>query len=203
MKEPDIIKYCNLMEEIKRRTAVIDIFLSGSTHALYKATTIESICLQLRKILELIAMGSLVANKKAFSKAYKNFSKLWNAEYILKDVERINPEYYPKPIVEVPSSKPGLKMDWKDKEQSEYLTKKEFIKLYKRCGAIMHSGNPYGSQVNYAFYEKEIPTWRLKIMNLLNTHQIRLFKDENIYLIHMKEERDDKVHHYTFAPVKN
>ena len=93
MKEPDIIKYCNLMEEIKKRTAVIDVFLSGSKHALFKATTIESTCLQLRKILELIAMGSLVANKKAFSKVYENFSKCWNAEYIFKDIGRINTEF--------------------------------------------------------------------------------------------------------------
>jgi hypothetical protein len=201
MKEPDIIKYCNLMEEVKKRTSVIDIFLSGSSNALYKATTIESICLQFRKILELIAMGSLVANKKAFSQIYSDFSKCWNAEYIFKDIERINPEFYPSPIIEVPSTKPGLKMDWKDKEHTEYLTKQDFVKLYKKCGAIMHSGNPYGSQVDYGYYDKNIPDWRTKIISLLNTHKIHLLNDENIYLIHMREERDNKVHHYTFAPV--
>ena len=39
-----------------------------------------------------------------------------------------------------------------------------------------------------------------KIMNLLNNHKIRLANDEIMYLIHMKEERDGKVHGYTFVP---
>ena len=201
MKESDIEKYCNLMEEIKRRMSVIDAFLAGISNAFYKATTIESICLQTRKILELIAMGSLVANKKVFSQTYKNFSKYWNAEYLLKDMERVNPQFYPKPIIEIPSSDPNIKMEWKERNSSEYLTKKEFIKIYKKCGAIMHSGNPYGSQVDYRYYEKNIPVWRAKIINLLNTHTIQLVNDRNIYLIHMKEERDNKVHYYIFAPV--
>ena len=201
MKQDDILKYCNLMEGIKKRTQVIDIFLSGSSHALYKATTIESICLQLRKILELIALGSLVANKEVFSKIYTEFSKYWNAELIFKDIERINSEFYPKPIVEIPRSQLGVKMDWKDKDPKQYLTKKEFIKVYKKCGAIMHSGNPYGSHIDYGYYDKNIPIWRKKVINLLTTHQIRLLNDPNIYLIHMKEKTDEKVHHYIFAPV--
>jgi hypothetical protein len=36
MSEPDIVKYCDLMEEVKRRTAVIDFFLVGGGHALYQ-----------------------------------------------------------------------------------------------------------------------------------------------------------------------
>ena len=96
MKQADIAKYCTLMEEIKKRTQVIDIFLSGSSHALYKATTIESVCLQLRKILELIALGSLVANKEMFSNVSTQFAKCWNAELIFKDIERFNSEFYPK-----------------------------------------------------------------------------------------------------------
>ena len=35
-------------------------------------------------------------------------------------------------------------------------------------------------------------------MRLLNCHQIRLVDDNRFYLVHMKEERDDHVHMYTF-----
>ena len=55
MSEPDIQKYCDLMEEIKRRTAVLDFFLGGGGHALYLPTTVESGCLQIRKILERVS----------------------------------------------------------------------------------------------------------------------------------------------------
>ncbi len=58
----DLSKYCELMEEVKRRTDVVKHFLAGPQHALYRATAIECMCLQIRKILELVALGSLVAN---------------------------------------------------------------------------------------------------------------------------------------------
>jgi hypothetical protein len=48
-------KYRAVLIEIKQRTAVVDAFMFGTVHALYVPTTIESTCLQIRKILELIA----------------------------------------------------------------------------------------------------------------------------------------------------
>ena len=44
----------------------------------------------------------------------------------------------------------------------------------------MHSSNPYGSHFDYGYYDKNIPIWRTKIINLLNSHQIRLLNDPNI-----------------------
>jgi hypothetical protein len=199
MQQPDIIKYCNLMDEIKRRTAVITAFGSGGAAAVYQATTIESVYLQFRKILELIALGSLVANKSEFSKAYGDFSKCWNAHYLLRDMERVNPDFYPRPIIEVPSKQPHAKMEWQEKKDG-FLTKDDFLKLYEKCGAIMHAGNPYGSQVDFGYYQKNIQGWLDKLIGLLNSHTIKLVNDPNIYLLHMKEDRDDKVHHYVFAP---
>ena len=127
----------------------------AGTAVLYKATTIESAYLQFRKILELIALGSLVANKDEFSKVYNDFAKYWNARHLLKDLERLNPNFYPRPVVEVPSKRAGTKMDLQDKKDG-FLTKDEFLKLYEKCGAIMHAGNPYGSQIDYGYYERNI-----------------------------------------------
>jgi len=98
MQSEAVQKYCGLMAEIKKRTAVIDAFTDGIVHAVYKATTIESIYLQFRKVLELIALGSLVANKDVFSAVYQDFAKYWNAELLVKDIERLNPRFYPRPI---------------------------------------------------------------------------------------------------------
>ena len=198
MTEEAIEKYCRLMEEIRLRTEVIRSFFEGSSHAVYKATTIESSYLQFRKILELIALGSLVANKEIFSKVQADFGKCWNAAYIIKDIERINPDFYPHPIVEMPSVRPGIKMDWND-HPGGFLTQKEFLKLYEKCGAILHADNPFGSQIDYGYYEQNINVWAEKIALLLNCHTIKLVGDENIHLIHMLEEQDRRVHHYIFA----
>lgn len=198
---PNISLYCDVMEEIKRRTSVVWSFLNGKSSTIYKATTIESACFQVRKILELIALASLVANKAEFAAQNEKFAKVWNARLILNDLERLNPQFYPKPIREVPSVNPGIVNELQDITDG-FLTKDDFLKVYEKCGAMMHSDNPYGGKTEYEYYDKSIPKWMEKTKHLLNTHSIRLINDDNFYLIHMKEAGDDKVHGYTFGPVK-
>ena len=57
MDHSPIVKYVAVMEEVKKRTAVIQAFLSGDLHALYRASSVESIGIQFRKIFELIAFA--------------------------------------------------------------------------------------------------------------------------------------------------
>ena len=58
-------KYANCMEEIKRRREVIEGFLEHQFHSKFLITTVESIALQLRNILELIALASLGGEQKS------------------------------------------------------------------------------------------------------------------------------------------
>jgi hypothetical protein len=189
------------MEEIKLRTTVVKSFLSGEAKTIYKATTIESACLQLRKIMELIALGSLVANKDEFVKQNDKFKKMWNAKIILNDIERINPKFYPRPILEKPGPNPAVKREWIDVKDG-FLTIKKFIFVYDKCGRILHANNPFREKMDYGYYDKSLPIWMEEIRVLLNAHTIRLINDRNIYLIHMKENQDNKVHCYTFAPTQ-
>jgi hypothetical protein len=193
-----IEQYCNVMEEVKKRDLVIRGFLAGRCSTAYKATNLECVCLQVRKILELIALGSLVVNKEEFSKYHVNFHKYWHGGRILKDIERINPKFYPVPIKEESSSAPKIKAEWKNVTEG-YLTKDDFTDVYEKCGKILHADNPFGSKTDYSYYESQVTSWMSKIIRLLSTHVIHLLK-ENIYVIHMREERDDKVHGYIFAP---
>ena len=197
MKQDAINRYCHMMEEVKRRTRVIHSFTANATNAVYKATTIESIYLQFRKILELIAFGSLVANESVYSAVYADYAKEWRAKRLLERLEQVNPGFYPRPIEEVPSKRPGAKMDWLD-VASGFLTKDEFIELYAQSSALIHSPNPFKPPTDYASAEKRMREWDEKIRRLLNCHQIHLVGDPNIYLVHMKEA-DGKVHHYIFG----
>jgi hypothetical protein len=198
MSEPDIVKYCNLMEEVKRRISVIDFFFSRA--AIPRPPTIESIGLQFRKIVELVAFGSLVANRDAYSVVYSGFTKDWNAGELLKKLERVNPDFYPKPIVELPSGKEGIKSRFVLRGP-DYLSKQDFVEVYGRCGVLMHAANPFGSGIDYSYYEQKIPIWVAQVVNLLNSHEIRLINEPGLWLIHMKEERDDNVHNYIFKPL--
>jgi hypothetical protein len=202
MKEPDIIIYVSVMEEIKRRTSVIYSFLRGTSHALYKATNVESIYLQIRMILELIALSSIAANKTIFEENQKKFNKHWNPSDILKDIEMVNPNYYPEPIREVPSKNEGIVNDLVAIKDG-FLTKDDLISIHGKSGNILHARNPYKKHLDYSEYDKQIPKILEKIKCLLNCHQIRLLGDHDFfYLIHMKEEKDDRVHYYKFQEIK-
>jgi hypothetical protein len=192
-------KYCNLMEEIKLRINVVTYFLSGQGHALYEPSTLESICLQIRKILELVAFGSLVANKEAYTAVFTKISKAWNANDILIELEKVNPDFYPVPIVELPSGVPGVKTRH-EKRVGDYLDETEFKEVYGRCGAMAHAANPYGKGIDYGYYARMLPVWRTRIVNLLNARNIQLLGNPGIYLIHMTEHGDDRVKFYRFQP---
>lgn len=197
--DPDIIKYCELMEEVKRRIAVIDHFRTPQGHALYMPTTVESACLQLRKVLELIAFGSLVANADAYTAVYSKVSKQWQAADLLKELGNVNPQFYPVPVIEVPTKVRGALLQHK-KREGDFLTEAEFQEVYGRCGVMAHAANPYGKGIDYGYYQEMLPQWQIRVMNLLNNHEIHLLNRPGIYVIHMKEDRDNQVRAYKFEP---
>ena len=187
------------MEEVKKRTTVLQGLLDGQINAIYPATSIECAALQLRKILELIALGSLVAHKDEYAANYENFASHWHAERILRDIGKINPDFYPRPMREAPSTRPGIKMDLIDIKDG-FLTKDDFISTYNELGGILHAKNPFSSKIEYGRSKDLIREAIGKTVILLNSHQIRLLKSQDFLLVHMKE-KDDRTHAYIFGQV--
>jgi hypothetical protein len=192
--------YSLQMREIKRRIEVLDFFLFSRGNALYKPTTIESMCLQVRQTLELIAFASLCANKSAYAAVHKDFATHWNAELLLRDLARVNPDFYPVPKIEIPSTDPRAVNQLEDLKEG-YLTKEEFVRVYKKCGAMMHARNPFGSKTGHDYFEKALPIWREKIIKLLNNHSVKIIWNPGFWLIHMYEVGDNEVHYYEFVSV--
>ena len=99
MSETKLNLYAERMKEIVRRTDVIDAFLDRRISALYVPTTVESIYLQFRNILELIATASLIVNESAGVALNEAGRRKWHAGDILDAVKEVNPNFfYPKPI---------------------------------------------------------------------------------------------------------
>lgn len=194
-------KYRSLLIEIKRRSSVVNAFVKKETHAVFVPTTVESSCLQIRKMLELIAFGSLIANLDEFSKQHTKYSKYWNAERMLNDMKRVNPGFYPNPIIQRESDDAKIHRKW-DNRSDDYLTKDRFLKVHEKCGAIMHSENPYGSKIDYDYYQASVPIWMAWIVNLLNAHTISLVGDKNLYLFQMGTDENNPSYN-AFAPVEN
>ena len=193
-------EYVDHMLEIKRRIASIKKLSEIAAGHLDMSVVTECIYLQFRKILELIAMSSLVANKQAMkemNRRRKKLGKQWNGDAILKLVKEINPDFYPVPITERPSRDPAAKADLVEKTDG-FLSRGEFSKLYNLCGDLMHADNPLGRKTDYESLRKEGPVWERKILELLGCHKIRILGQDGFYLVHMHEERDGRVHMYEF-----
>ncbi|MGC1416991.1 MAG: hypothetical protein WA817_17015 [Candidatus Acidiferrum sp.] len=199
MEPTDIEKYASAMKEIKLRTEVISLFLSGQREARYVPTTVETIGLQFRKVFELIAFASLAANRIQYSLAHRDFARHWEAARLFRNLRRINPDFYPKPVVEERLDRPGVLHSLR-KRQEDYLTENDLITSHGRCGELMHAGNPFGQPIDYAFYQQSFPLWLGKTVNLLNNHQVHLLGDLGFYLFHMKEQGHEEIRWYRFQP---
>ena len=194
-------KYAAQMDEINRRLASIKTISEISVGKLHLPIVTECIYLQFRKILELIAMSSLVANNQAMQKMNRSRKKMgnqWNGDTILKQVENINPDFYPVPIAERKLRNSIAKTELVTKEES-FLTRRDFSRLYNLCGSLMHADNPLGGTTDYAKLWNEGPEWESKIIELLGCHKIRLVGQDGFYLVHLREQRDGMAHLYEFG----
>src|SRR5690606_15406693 len=109
---PDMTAYVACMNEIKARYKIANSFNNGERNAIYDVPTMEVMALQFRMIFELIALSSLSAHARIFEDYQIKFQKKWRVTEIIGDLERLNPNFYPRPILEVPSATPGIKNDF-------------------------------------------------------------------------------------------
>jgi hypothetical protein len=199
--DSDIQKYSEVMKEIKLRIEVIHRFLSGKLGAHYVPTTVETVGLQFRKTFELVAFASLAANREEYSNAYSDFAKHWEAAKLVRGLRHVNPNFYPKPVVETPTTDPRALHQLKNR-QNDYLTEDELVEAHGRCGGLMHAANPFGNAIEYEYFQQRFPDWLTRTMNLLNNHQVHMLGDLGFYLVHMKEPGHEDVRWYRFEPPK-
>ena len=207
MVEVERREYVAQMEDLKRRLdslrslfALWDVSLG----AVPMSVVTESIYLQFRKVLERIAMASLLANRGAMEsvdRSRRKLGKMWNGDTILKTIEGVNPEFYPIPIVETPSPLPRVKTQLTAREDG-FLSRQQYKMLYDQCGSIMHADNPLGKSADYEQLVRDGPMWKERIMQLLNCHRIGLVNEDGFYLVHMHEDRDGRPHIYKFVGLK-
>lgn len=185
------------MEEVKRRTEVINGFLTGKCNAIYVQTTAESISLQIRKILELIALASMAANRSEYAKHRRHFYTDWNAKRILETLKKANPKFYPKPNRQVVNRETGS-VDSLEDITSGFLTENEFVALFDVCSEILHADNPFSRTQHPEAFLASVPAWIEKIRILLNHHTIQLIDDDKQLWVLMKAKSDGKAHVYEF-----
>jgi hypothetical protein len=194
MDEKDMDRYCKCMEEIKLRVEAVNAILQKRCKTLCIATNIEFMCLQIRGILELIALASLVTDEKEYKTRSKELaSNPWNAKVILREIERVNPNFYPVPGKQIKDPKTNKVKEVIDVSEG-YLSREEFPSVYNKCSDVIHSHPFYAGGFDYLTLENDIPIWIRKIRTLLNHHQIQLLNEKEQLWIIMKADSDGKVH---------
>lgn len=195
-------KYKERLIEIKQRTGVISKFLQKQQSTGYLITDVEFLCLQFRKIIEEIAFLSLIANKEEYSKQYTKFEKHWNAKLIFQDLERINPSFYPEPTKQIiKENKNGKRLFEFEKITTGFMNKDDAVKIYEKCGGMMHSHNPYRSKVDIKKLNDDFPIWLNKIIKLLSHHCIVLFGKGHMVVGLMQSEDDGQPYAFDFGEV--
>lgn len=207
-----IRKYCILLEEIKLRiNSVMEIIderknkeqnLNMEEMIQFHMKT-EFICLQIRKILEFIIFGTMVANQEVYKKTYSDFKNHWNVKKIMRKIEIINKNYYPIAMSFGDSKLNDDGINYTHELNvlnTEFLTKEEFIKLYDKCSEIIHSPNPF--QNNHLInFEKTLEDWMYKIVSLIYIHQIKLVNSKHTWLITLNYSPNGKINVQLLDPV--
>lgn len=181
--------YQNCLLEIKLRLETISDHINNVSNEKYLMIEIETVCLQFRKVLEKIALMSLVANKDVYAEQNEKFARHYHAGLILKDLERVNPYFYPVPIKRIKNEND---YDQLVEIDSGFLTKEEFVKVYEKCGGMMHAENPFASPKPVKEIQSNFKEWLDKIYTLVAHHKIAIVGG-NVMLVALLERSDNKL----------
>ena len=174
-QEEIIKKYTDEMEIIKLRTNQIFTALGKID---YLEPTIEYKALQLRKIIEQILLASLIANADEYKQFYNRLGNEWNARLICRDIERINPAFFPRAVINHPDI---MKID----DAPDSMNSDELLTIYEKMGRLLHANNPFSTPPDYHKLSEYIDESCKKIMGLLSTHTIRLIGGDDFLFVVM------------------
>ena len=134
----DIAQYCGLMEEVKSKVESINQLMEMPGVTI--RTRVESICLQLRMLLELIVFSSLVSNKDVWQRSRKELQSSQDISKKLRELKRLHPSFYPKPV-DLQGSASG---EEPGDRTGGFLTEDQLAEVYGTLGNILHAENPLG-----------------------------------------------------------
>lgn len=161
-----IDKYLEQLQEVKERGNVFLAFSSGTANALYEEATVEVATLQLRKILELLAFGYILATGEKAVPAYRSFAKYKNVIEFFSQLRKLNEDFYPQPVLQVQDEQ-GV-MQWLHPAADEYLTAEDFSILFEHCDRVLEPRRVGALPMSLEQCKAANLRWYNKIVRLLN-----------------------------------
>jgi hypothetical protein len=191
--------YSNSLSDIRLRLALLESICRGTLTTGNENFNYELAAVNLRKILEHIAFGSLTANSVAYGAVYSGMKKIWRAKDLLDKLESIHADFYPQPL-KPPKMTEGTPRNFHFEMLSiGFLTRSEFVELYDLCSKVIHSRNPFDENTSINF-RLTVLEWTGKIRALLSFHLFRLSGLPQLWLGEL-EGADGLSHVYIASPV--
>jgi hypothetical protein len=134
--------YANLMAELRTRIDSIPKFADPEI-SLPAPTRGEACFLQLRLVCEIVALGCLVAHGDLKEVKEARLQKAYEADFIIKRLERLHPDFFPVPHTVEVSQTPfaGRSAYHYTPRTDNFMTKDALLKLYRETGSVLHRGS--------------------------------------------------------------
>ena len=194
--QTDVNRYLRVMWDIKWRTQIIG-YMDREDHPnrdislLPPFMKIETIALQIRRVIESIALASLVANEPLYKEEAEKFKKFWMTEKIFEYIEKRNPDFYPKPVTPFLMNKYTGEFSRPIRFiEDGFMMRDMCIEVYKKCNKILHPQNPFDDdkETDYEDFYSQVTDWINLIVKLLDFHIFRLLGSDDFYVVIMHDE---------------
>ena len=171
LDNPDATLYAKGVAEIRQR---IGIARKTVAHIREKkeedVVSVETIFLQLRKVCELIAFGSLIANRDLYAAQYKEFAEDWRLKRMVERLKKLNPDFFPVPVAT--PVRTGPDSFHLGHSVASSLAESELVPLYDTCGKILHSRNPFSTEAATHNIGYSVDEWLARLEGLMRWHYI-------------------------------
>ncbi|MCU1467547.1 MAG: hypothetical protein JWM72_3475 [Actinomycetia bacterium] len=186
MPEPpveDLQRYANVLREMKGRIDAARGFLQ-QVCSQYDFALVDAAAVQLRKVVELVVLASLVTNRMALEGVVKALDTK-DAGNARKLAQKANPDYWPVPSVQKQVG-PG---NFENEPITEgYLTEEAWGPTYGRLSTLVHATNPYLPPPEPVATARELSAVVGELVTLLNHHTIVLVDKDYILMCLMQGE---------------
>ncbi|WP_156390765.1 hypothetical protein [Caulobacter sp. Root487D2Y] len=156
--------------------------------------------LQIRLICEIITIGCVIAHGEIEKANSKRLQKRWSAADIIVELEKITPDFYPSPFIQLRTTHilDGKPVEgWHFEERKpDFLTKEELLALYGRCGDRLHRGSVKSIVANKPYKTSELSDLVdiiQKLVNLVCIHRIQILNGDAQLLCIMYPDNSDEV----------
>lgn len=157
------MRYATVLEEISGRIEAVRPLLLPLDPT---PPNIEVSALHLRKVLELIVMGSLVTNRNEIE-AITNALQRKRARNARQLARTANPYYWPKGTQPLQAGTVPI-------AAQDALREDEWDSVYGHLSELLHARNPYKNQIDLLKERVWLGQLRSKIMSLLEHHIVTL-----------------------------